>query len=382
MNENNENQEIKIGLGTFTIIVISLVLLVVTICGAIYLNHVATVNNETTKNKTNRYNGINSGIVGTNNSVNNTVQETQKIDLQNIYAFTCKSVIAGSQYDLENTLVAIDKNTGNETQIMKFHSGAYDYADGKLYFYENTANSYHRFYVIDLEKGIEPSEIYSFEYKYGTTDNLEYYNNKLYYTFNGELLCLNLLDNQIEHIAIVKNYIFKINNTTNKIYYVNDKEELTEMDLTTNEEKTIDVNAGIIEVTDNKLLYVKMENILEDTYETWYWSYDLQSGNKNRIVASFVGEVGKSEILMNNSTYIYLNGEGQLCLIDENDNMQTLTDEGNFSTLTILPNNNILVERNEGQEGMDNYKTYIYNMETMQLLQTSNNYRYSYTKYM
>ena len=85
---------------------------------------------------------------------------------------------------------------------------------------------------------------------------------------------------------------------------------------------------------------------------------------------------------MHNSSYIYLNGEGQLCIIDENENMQTLTDEGNFRALTILPNNNILLERNEGQNGMDDYKTYTYNMETMQLLQTSNNYRYAYTKYM
>ncbi len=382
MGENNEKQEIKIGLGTFTIIVISMVLLVVTICGAIYLNHVATVNDESANKNTNRHSNISSGIIGTNNSINNNIQQTVKIDIPNTYAFTCKSVIAGSQYDLENTLVAIDKNTGNETQIIKFHSGAYDYADGKLYFYENTANSYHRFYVIDLEKGVEPSEIYSFEYKYGTTDNLEYYNNKLYYTFNGELLCLNLLDNHIENVAIVKNYIFKIDNETNKLYYVNDKEELTEMDLTTNEEKTIDVNAGVIEVTDTKLLYAKRENVGEDTYETWYWSYDLATGNKYKIVASFEGEVGKSEILMHNSSYIYLNGEGQLCIIDENENMQTLTDEGNFRALTILPNNNILLERNEGQNGMDDYKTYTYNMETMQLLQTSNNYRYAYTKYM
>ena len=381
MSENNENEEIKIGLGTFTIIVISLVLLVVTICGAIYLNHVATVNDET-ENKTNRHNNISTGIIGTNNSINNIIQDTTKIDIQNTYAFTCKSVVTGSQYDVENTLVAIDKNTGNETQIMKFHSGAYDYADGKLYFYENTANSYHRFYVIDLNKGIEPSEIYSFEYKYGTTDNLEYYNNKLYYTFNGELLCLNLLDKQIEHVAIVRNYIFKIDNEKNKLYYVNDKEELKEMDLITNEERTIDVNAGIMEVSDNKLLYAKMENIAEDTYETWYWSYDLATGNKYRIVASFEGEIGKSEILMYNSAYLYLNGEGQLCLIDENDNMQTLTGEGNFNAITILPNNNILLERNEGLEEVNSYRTYIYNMETQQLLQTTNNYRYAYTKYM
>ena len=377
----NGNKEIKIGLGTFTIIVVAFVLVVVTICGAIYLSHIADTNNEN-KNKINKQNTLNTGIVGTKNDIENNIANQTKININDTYALVCKSVIRGSQYDLEETLVAIDKNTGKETQIMKFHSGAYDYVDGKIYFYDNTANSYHRFYMIDLSKGIEPSEIYSFEYKYGTTDNLEYYDNKLYYTFNGELLSLNLLDSQISHVALIKNYIFQINNETNKLYYVNEKEELTEMDLQTNEEKTIDTDAGVIEVSDNKLIYVKKENQTEQTYETWYWAYDTSLGIKHRIVASFEGEIGKNEISIYNSGYIYLNGEGQLALIDDNDNMQTLTDEGNFSALTILPNNNILLERNEGEEGNNNYKTYIYNMETKQLLQTPNNYRYSYAKYM
>lgn len=377
----NENKEIKIGLGTFTIIVVAFVLVVVTICGAIYLGHIADTNNEN-KNKINRQNTLNAGIVGTKNEIENDKSNQIKININDTYALACKSVIIGSQYDLEDTLVAIDKNTGKETKIMKFHSGAYDYADGKLYFYDNTANSYHRFYMIDLSQGLEPSEIYSFEHKYGTTDNLEYYDNKLYYTFNGELLSLNLLDKQINHVALIKNYIFQINNETNKLYYVNEKEELTEMDLQTGEEKTIDTDAGVIEVSNNKLIYVKKENQTEQTYETWYWGYDIQTGAKYRIVASFEGEIGKNEISIYDSGYIYLNGEGQLSMIDDQDNMITLTDEGNFSALTILPNNNILLERNEGQEGNNSYKTYTYNIETKQLLQTPNNYRYAYAKYM
>lgn len=373
----NENKEIKIGLGTFTIIVISFVLLVVTICGVLYLGHIAKVNDEDNiKNKVNRQNSIGTGIVGRNNIETNTLKNETKVDIDNTYAYVCKTVITGSQYDLEKTLVAIDKNTGKETNIMNFSSGAYDYADGKLYFYENTANSYHRFYVIDLEKGIEPSEIYSFEYRYGTTDNLEYYDNKLYYTFNGELLSLNLEDKQISNIAIVKNYIFKINNETNTLYYINDKENLIELNLQTNEEKVIDVDSGVVDVKDNKLLYAKMEN-----NEIWYWEYDLKTGEKYRIAESWGGKIGKSRIAKYNNSHIYLNGEGQLVIVDENDNMEILTDEGNFEALTILPNNTILLERNEGQEGED-YKTYIYNMDTKQILQTGNNYRYSYIKYV
>ena len=142
-----EKQNIKIGLGTFTIIVIALVLVVVTVCGIIYLGHIEETNN-TSKNRVNKQNALNSGIVGTDNSTTNNIANITKIDINNTYAYTCRSVIAGSQYDLENTLVAIDKNTGKETKVMKFHSGAYDYYNGKLYFYENTANSYHRFYMI------------------------------------------------------------------------------------------------------------------------------------------------------------------------------------------------------------------------------------------
>ena len=373
----NENGEIKIGLGTFTIIVIAFVLVVVTICGILYLGHIEKVNNnDNQKNKTNKQNSISTGIIGQNNIETNTLKNATKIDIYNTYAYTCKSVITGSQYDLENTLIAIDKKTGKETNIMKFSSGAYDYANGKMYFYENTANSYHRFYVIDLEKGVEPSEIYSFEYRYGTTDNLEYYDNKLYYTFNGELLSLNLLDKQIDNIAIVKNCIFKINNETNKLYYVNEKESLVELNLQTNEEKIIDTNSGVIDIESNKLLYVKTENS-----ENWYWEYDLETGIKHRITEYLGGQLGKSRIARYNNSYLYLNGEGQLVRVDDNDNMQILTDEGNFEALTILPNNIILLERNEGEE-TDNSRTYTYNIDTKQLLQTSNNYRYSYIKYV
>lgn len=373
----NENGEIKIGLGTFTIIVIAFVLVVVTICGILYLGHIEKVNNnDNQKNKTNKQNSISTGIIGQNNIETNTLKNATKIDIYNTYAYTCKSVITGSQYDLENTLIAIDKKNGKETNIMKFSSGAYDYANGKMYFYENTANSYHRFYVIDLEKGVEPSEIYSFEYRYGTTDNLEYYDNKLYYTFNGELLSLNLLDKQIDNIAIVKNCIFKINNETNKLYYVNEKESLVELNLQTNEEKIIDTNSGVIDIESNKLLYVKTENS-----ENWYWEYDLETGIKHRITEYLGGQLGKSRIARYNNSYLYLNGEGQLVRVDDNDNMQILTDEGNFEALTILPNNIILLERNEGEE-TDNYRTYTYNIDTKQLLQTSNNYRYSYIKYV
>ena len=79
---------------------------------------------------------------------------------------------------------------------------------------------------------------------------------------------------------------------------------------------------------------------------------------------------------------MYLNGEGQLAILEDNENIQNLTDEGNFSSLAVLPNNNILLERNETEEDQDNYKTYIYNIDNKTLVSTTNNYRYSYVKYI
>lgn len=374
-----QKKEIRIGLGTFTIIIIAIVLLVVTICGVLYLGHVANVNNENVKNKIGKQNNLNSGIVGAKNITNNSLVNETVIDTDNVYAYVCKSVAITSRYDLENSLVAIDKDTGKETKIMKFNSGAYDFYNDKLYFYENTANSYHRFYKINLkEKGLQPSEIYSFEYKYGTTDNLEYYNNKLYYTFNDELESLDLIDKQINHLGTVKNCIFYIDNKNGNLYYVNNDNELIQMNLKTSEEKVIDSNSGIIEVKENKLLYAKME----DNSETWYWSYDLKTLEKHKLTECWGGEIGKNQILRyNNIGYIYLNGEGQLTLLEDNENMQVLTDEGNFSSIVILPNNKILLERNESEDEQNNYKTYIYNIETHELISTTNNYRYSYVKY-
>ena len=367
----SEKEEVKIGLGTFTIVVIAFVLVVVTICGAIYLSHISDVNN-----KPKKHNSIGTKIVGTDNTVTNTVKDVIKINTKNTYAFTCKTVVGKSQYDMENTLVEISKTDGKETEIMKFSSGAYDYADGKLYFYENTANSYHRFYMIDLENSTEPSEIYSFEYRYGSTDNLEYYNNKLYYTFNGELVSLNLVDKQITTIAPVKNIIFKIDNEKDILYYVNSDNSLVAMNLKTSEETVIDSNSGVIDIFGDKLLYAKLEN-----NETWYWNYDLQSKQKTRIAESWGGTIGKNEIFRYNNGYLYLNGEGQLMLLGDDESIQVLTDEGNFNALTLLTNKVVLLERNEGTETED-YKTYTFNLESKQLTQTSNNYRYSNTKYI
>lgn len=372
----SEKKEIRIGLGTFTAITLGLVLIVVAMCGAIYLNHVAKLNKE---NSSNKHAVTSNTIVGSNNSMTNSLVNETKIDIDDVYAFTCKTVITGSQYESENTLVAINKKDGTETTVMNFDSGAYDYYDNKIYFYENTANSYHRFYMIDLAKNIEPQEIHSFEYRYAYTDNLEYYNGKLYYTFDGELCSLNLTDKNIQHITAVKNYIFYVNNKTGILYYINEEENLCEMNLETGEIKVIDNNAGITYLGEDKLIYIKMTQLSEEEYESWYWSYDLKTGVKQRITECWGGELGKKRIIRYDSKYWYINGEGQLVVLSDNEEMKILTDEGNFNALTMLPNNKILLERNEAIEG-EKIKTYIYDIEQKQIIPTNNNYRYSYMK--
>lgn len=372
----SEKKDVRIGLGTFTAIALGLVLIVVAVCGGIYLDHVAKANDE--KN-TKKHSTTSNTIVGSNNSMTNSLTSETKIDIDDVYAFACKTVITGSQYESENTLVAINKQDGTETTVMKFDSGAYDYYDNKIYFYENTANSYHRFYMIDLEKNIEPQEIHSFEYRYAYTDNLEYYNGKLYYTFDGELRSLNLTDKHIQQVAAVKNYIFYINDKTDMLYYINDEENLCEMNLKTEETKVIDNNSGITYLGEDKLIYVKMTQIAEEQYESWYWSYDFKTGEQKRITECWGGAIGKANITRYDKKYLYLNGEGQLTVLTDKDEMKVLTDEGNFEAFTILPNNKILLERNEGQEGED-YKTYIYDMDKKQITPTSTNYRYAYEK--
>lgn len=374
----SNKKEVRIGLGTFTAITLGLVLVVVAICGAIYLDHVAEINNEKNQNK---HTTTKNTIVGSSNSMTNSLVNETKIEVDDVYAFTCKTVITGSQYESENTLVAIDKENGKETTVMKFETGAYDYHDNKIYFYENTANSYHRFYMIDLEKNVEPQEIYSFEHRYAFTDNLEYYNNKLYYTFDNELCSLNLEDKHIQHVTAVKNYIFYINENTGILYYINEDENLCEMNLETEEVKVIDHKTGITYLGKDKLIYIKVTPSAnnQEEFEQWYWAYDLNTGNINKIAESWGGELGKNNIIRHDSKYWYINGEGQLITISDTDEIQILTDEGNFSSLTILPNNRILLERNEGLEGED-IKTYIYDINTKQITPTITNYRYSYWK--
>ncbi len=372
-----EKKDVRVGLGTFTLVTIGLIILVVVICGFIYFDYVGKANNN---NKPNRHSSTTNSIVGSSNTMNTPLNDKIQIDVNDVYAFACKSVITGSQYESENTLIALNKKTGEETKIMKFDSGAYTYHDNKIYFYENTANSYHRFYVIDLGKPIEPKEIYSFEYRYAYTDNLEYYNNKLYYTFDGELRSLSLEDNQVEHIAAVKNYIFFIDQKNNRIFYINEEENLCEMNLLTEQVNIIDKNTGITNLGEDKLIYIKVTEPEEDSYEHWYWEYDLKTGQKKKIAESWGGEIGKDNIVRYSNNYLYINGEGQLILIGDNDEMTILTDEGGFSSLTILTGNRVLLERNEAEDEGEDIKTYIYDMNKKQINATNNNYRYSYIK--
>ena len=104
----DEKKELRIGLGTFTIITISLIVLVVAICGFIYLDYVGKSNNS----KTNKHNSTSNSIVGSSNSMENKIDNKLQINVNDVYAFTGKSVITGSQYESENTLVAINKKTG------------------------------------------------------------------------------------------------------------------------------------------------------------------------------------------------------------------------------------------------------------------------------
>ena len=199
----------------------------------------------------------------------------------------------------------------------------------------------------------------------------------MYYTFDSELLALNLSDNQIERISNVKNIIFKLNVNKGTIYFVNEKNELVELNLLNNAQKVLDTNSAIIEITDKKVIYVKLSE--ED--ETWYYEYNLENDEKQSIVSSYRGEIGKSEFLIYNNGYVFLNAEGQLVYIDD-ESYKILTDDGNYSAITILPNSKILLERCYESDEMISYRSYVFNMITKQLSQTQDGFRYSYTKYM
>ena len=152
------------------------------------------------------------------------------------------------------------------------------------------------------------------------------------------------------------------------------------MNLLTEETKVIDTNTGITYLGNDKLVYVKITQPIEDVYEHWYWEYDLKTGEKKRIAESWGGSIGKTNIIRYNNGYLYINGEGQLVQIGDNDEITILTDEGGFSALTVLPNNKILLERNEAEDEGEDFKTYIYDLDKKQITPTKNNYRYAYTK--
>lgn len=310
------------------------------------------------------------------NPLNNILLTQEPINTDNIYGFANKEELIDDQYNY--TLVAINKNDNSEMPIMNFSSGAYDYFDNKIYFYNEKDDEMSElkkgFYMIDLDKSKSPNvqEVYLIANTFAYLDSIEYHNEKLYYTANGYLYCLDINNKDIEKLDTIANYMFDINNETNMLYYTNDNYNFCEMNLLTGEVTVIHERASVEYLAEDKLIYHT---------DDMYYEYDFNEKIHKKITDCWGGTIGKSNIVRDNGDYIYIDTEArQIIKQSDDDQKQFLVNETGYEALTILSDNKILLERNEAIDYGEDYHTYIYDMKKNEITQTLTNYRYSYMK--
>ncbi|MBO5398278.1 MAG: hypothetical protein J6A36_05060 [Clostridia bacterium] len=320
---------------------------------------------------------------------NNIAENAYEIPIYNsiddVFEFTYKKVLNPNTQEYTYTLIYIDKNSGKECKITNRY-GAYTYGNNKVYVCCTDNNTTHTIYEIDLTNNMEEKEIYSFDKRYSIVDHLEFYNNKIYYCLtygsSGWLSSLNLKDNTIELISELKNVEFRIKG--DNIFFIDEREALITMNLQNNEKEIIDFDCNIENISEDKLVFGKSVSITDDQMGVFYYEYDLNSKKEKEIIENYYGGImGEDRIVRFNSKYFTFNKELQLIEIEDNGKEKVLTEEKDFHALTILPNNEILLERNEpeDEEGYgENIKSYIYNMEKNTLTPTEDNRIYEYSK--
>lgn len=331
----------------------------------------------------------NDNVTFENKIVSNISENTDKISIYNniddVFEFTYKKVYNSDIQDYNYTLVYIEKNTGKEIKITERY-GAYTYGNDKVYVCCTDNNITHTIYEIDLTNNMEEKEIYSFDKQYSMVDHLEFYNNKIYYCLtygpSGWLSSLNLEDNTIEIISELKNVEFRIKG--DNIFFIDEREALIAMNLQNNEKEIIDFDCNIENISEDKLVFGKSISITDDQIGVFYYEYDLNSKKEKEIIENYYGGImGEDRIVRFNSKYFTFNKKLQLIEIDDKGNETVLTEEGDFKAITILPNNEILLERNEpeDEEGYgENIKSYIYNIEENKITPTADNRMYIYSK--
>ncbi|MGN1298675.1 MAG: hypothetical protein ACI4UE_01665 [Candidatus Scatovivens sp.] len=306
--------------------------------------------------------------------INDKVIIKDKINMDEIYGFACKTGITKETYE-KNTLVAINKKDNNEIPIMEFNSGAYDYYENKLYFYYYEDDIYNGFYMIDLNNDIKLQEIYLPEESYPYLSELEYYNGNLYYSDLGVLFCLDIEKKKIEKV-VESTRGFYINNQTDMLYYTNEEKTLCEMNLITKEVKNISENSELIYFEDNKLIY-ELDGLKETPYYI-YKEYDLENQTHKEIVTRewYSGYLGKTNIVRYNDMYIYIDRNNKLTMQTEDGKKQILTD--GIEWIMPLSNNKILIEKSECED--EELESYIFDIDKMQKKPNSKNYEYFYFK--
>lgn len=324
-----------------------------------------------------------------NNIDSNIAENAYEIPIYNsiddVFEFTYKKVYNSDIQDYNYTLVYIENNTGKERKITDRY-GAYTYGNDKIYVCCTDNNITHTIYEIDLTNNMEEKEIYSFSKQYSTVDSIEFYNNKIYYEMSygatAWLNSLNLENHSIETISALGN--IEIAKKGDNMFFMDELQNLNKMNLQNNEKEIIDSNCNIENIAEDKLVYGKMIEIAENMTEVYYYEYDFNSKKIKEIIKNYYGgSIGEDRIIRFDSKYFCFNKESQLIEIEDNGKETILTEEKDFAALTILPNNEILLERNEpeDEEGYgENIKSYIYNMDKNTLTTTEDNRIYEYSK--
>ena len=298
------------------------------------------------------------------------IDNNNKINTNDIYALVCKHEFNESN---DNTLVAINKKDNSEIPLIRlskdFYSGTFDFYDNKLYFYDFSENSFHGFYMLDFSNNNMLQQIYSVEEDLAYLDDIQYYDEKIYYTADLNLYSLDISSKEVKSISDINNLEFHINKETGMLYYTDSDKTLYEMDLKTNDRYFIAYDAAPRYLSENKLIYEANSEYIE---------YDLSSKSTKKITNSWGGSVGEIEIARYNGYYLYIDNTPQLVKKTDDGKEEKLRKSNYLPSFVILSNDKLLIQEEDDYGTI--HENYIYDLKTNEIKETDNSFNYYYEK--
>ncbi len=327
-----------------------------------------------------------------------TIDDSPTLNNKKVFAIVNKYEWYSNQ---EEQAVYALLNDGTEFKLFNTYNsygyGAYDLLDNTIYFLDKSNSKEVKLYSIDINDSLIPKEIYKFDSRAFLEidyDNIEIYNNAMFYIRNFALYRLDLEKKENTFIDNIDNISFAVNNSNGKLYYTDNSYNLIEMDLNSNLKNVVVENASIDYVGKDGIIYTTVEPYDDPVgngilYNHWKGYLEYSTLQKYKLYIDGTSSSGSLDnfeykdgfIVINGDTISFIDKEGNILEFLEGKEPQKI--KGTPTNLTLLPNNKILINSytyTELHPDGANYYSYIIDLETKEVLTTDIESDYIYEK--